>query len=214
MLREVDDENAAATTELGELATRLGVSLPRPRAESVVAFGDLLLQWAKVINLTGASSLEILVRRHFSDSLAAAKVLPPNIDFVDVGSGGGLPGIPLLLMRPDLRATLVEPTAKRVAFLRTAVRSAGLQGRAQVIAGRVGPGEAVEAGSWSAALARAVWSPEEWVSAGTRLVKPGGITLAYCVSSAEAERLGPLEAFGYGTDRWLAVVPRRDDEPA
>lgn len=207
----VDNDSAAATTALVELATHLGVSLPRPRAESVVAFGGLLLQWAKVINLTGASSLEVLVRRHFSDSLAAAKVLPPNIKFVDVGSGGGLPGIPLLLMRPDLQATLVEPTAKRVAFLRTAVRAAGLQGRVDVIAGRVGPGEAIEAGTWSAALARAVWNPEEWVSMGTRLVKPGGIILAYCVSSTEAERLAPLEAFAYAADRWLAVVSRSLD---
>jgi len=206
----VDDESDAAAIALIELATRVGVSLTRRQADDVVAFGRLLLQWAKVINLTGASSLEVLVRRHFPDSLAAAKVLPPGIKFVDVGAGGGLPGIPLLLMRPDLEATLVEPTAKRVAFLRTAIREAGVQGRAQVVAGRVGQGEAIERGEWDAALARAVWSPHEWVSLGTRLVKRDGAVLAYCVSSAEAAGLAPLQTLAYAADRWLAVVPRRD----
>jgi 16S rRNA (guanine527-N7)-methyltransferase len=121
-----------------------------------------------------------------------------------------LPGIPLLLMRPDLEATLVEPTAKRVAFLRTAIREAGVQGRTQVVTGRVGQGEVIESGDWDAALARAVWSPDEWVSLGARLVKRDGTILAYCVSPAEAARLAPLQTLAYAADRWLAVVPRRD----
>src|SRR4029079_16814605 len=96
------------------------------------AFWSLLLTWNARINLTGAGTRDELLGEHFPDALAMASLVPPGARLVDVGSGGGLPAVPLSVLRPDLGLTLVEPRAKRVAFLRTAVRTLGL--KAEVVA--------------------------------------------------------------------------------
>jgi len=184
----------------------MGTSVDMAQIRALFAYGELLLQWAKVINLTGASQLDELVERHFPDALAAGTVIPQGVRVLDVGSGGGLPGLPLLVLRPDLEVTLCEPIAKRVAFLRTAIRALSLGSRAHVVAGRVGVGEVIERGEWDAAMARAVWSPGEWASRAVDVVRPGGQILVFCVSRTEAEALSPVRVVSYGPDRWLSVV--------
>ena len=82
----------------------------------------------------------MLVGEHFPDAFALARKLEQPARVIDVGSGGGLPAIPLALLRPRLAITLVEPIAKKAAFLRTAIRELGLGDRVSV---HVGRGEAV-----------------------------------------------------------------------
>jgi len=199
---------------LKKTAAELGAAVDAPQIRGLFAYGELLLQWAKVINLTGASQLDELVERHFPDALAAGKVIPPGARVLDVGAGGGLPGVPLLVLRPDLEVTLCEPIAKRVAFLRTAVRELSLGPRAHVVAGRVGAGEVIERGDWDVALARAVWNPGEWAERGVAFVRPGGQILVFCVSQTEAEALSPTRVLSYGPDRRLSVVAAPGVMPA
>ncbi len=92
----------------------------------LAAYAVLLERWSAVHNLVRFASRRELVERHLMDSLAGAARLGECGRLVDVGSGAGLPGIPLLVARPRWRGVLLEPRQKRWAFLRAAVRELGL----------------------------------------------------------------------------------------
>ena len=85
-----------------------------------------LLKWTRKINLTAISDpLEIAVK-HFLDSIAPAPIIPPDISLLDIGSGGGFPGIPLKIMIPSLSVTLIDASRKKVSFLKHVIRMLGL----------------------------------------------------------------------------------------
>ena len=98
------------------IATRLGL------------YGALLLDANTRANLTGADDAAGILP-HLLDSLTLLPLLPPGRTLVDVGSGGGLPGIPLAIAT-GVRVTLIEPTGKKAAFLRAALKALGLAGEA------------------------------------------------------------------------------------
>ncbi|GGG66731.1 16S rRNA (guanine(527)-N(7))-methyltransferase RsmG [Edaphobacter dinghuensis] len=99
------------------------------------AYLDLLLKWNARTNLTAIREPEEMVRRHFGESLFAARHLRPEVDtLLDLGSGAGFPGIPIALLRPEIRVTLAESQHKKASFLREAVRTLGLS--TEVWAGR------------------------------------------------------------------------------
>lgn len=84
----------------------------------------LLLRWNRVLNLTRVDALEEAVERHYCESLFLAAHLPPNAArIVDVGSGGGFPGFPVAVLRPDCSVTLVESHTRKAVFLREASRA-------------------------------------------------------------------------------------------
>ena len=99
---------------------------------SLAAYRDLLAEATRALNLTSVRDPAAIERRHITESLMLARVLadegllPQGARVIDVGSGGGLPGIPLALARPDLGVTLLEATAKKAAFLEDAVQRLGL----------------------------------------------------------------------------------------
>lgn len=90
---------------------------------------DLLLRWNLRTNLTSVRDPDSIVRRHFGESLFAARVLatllPQEVDVLDFGSGAGFPGLPIQLFLPQTRVTLAESQRKKVAFLREAIRVTG-----------------------------------------------------------------------------------------
>jgi 16S rRNA (guanine527-N7)-methyltransferase len=150
----------------------------------VLEFFGLLLTWNARINLTGASSLVELVEEHLPDSLALDRLVPEAARVIDVGAGGGLPALPLALLRPDVTLTLVEPRAKRVAFLRTAVRELGLS--AEVLPTRV---ESLPPAAHDVASSRATFAPPQWLEVGRRLVHPGGAVVLFLSAPAPPELL-------------------------
>jgi 16S rRNA (guanine527-N7)-methyltransferase len=97
---------------------------------------EILLTWNEKVNLTAIRDpLEILYR-HFCESMYAAEAIPlKNGRLADAGSGGGFPGLPLKIIRPDLQVFLVESNIKKVTFLAEVIRELGLKG-AQVLARR------------------------------------------------------------------------------
>jgi 16S rRNA (guanine527-N7)-methyltransferase len=97
-------------------------------------FAELVERWSKRHNLVRYGSREELVGRHIVDALSAAPQFGAEGSLLDVGSGAGLPGVPLLAVRPAWRGVLLEPRQKRWAFLRTVVRELGL--RAEVVRAR------------------------------------------------------------------------------
>ncbi len=116
----VDREFLRRQLETGLAALR--VQLPADAVERLLAYLDLLTRWNAAYNLTAVRNPSQMVTRHLLDSLA---VLPwvQGETLADLGSGAGLPGVPLAIARPEIAVTLVDSNGKKARFLREAVRA-------------------------------------------------------------------------------------------
>jgi 16S rRNA (guanine527-N7)-methyltransferase len=94
--------------------------------DSLVRYVQLLRDWNQRINLVSRRDTGRILSYHVIDSLAVQRLLPQGARVCDIGSGAGLPGIPLAIVRPDLQMLLVEASQKRGSFLRTAVAEPGI----------------------------------------------------------------------------------------
>lgn len=88
---------------------------------------DLLVKWNKKINLTSEKTSQEILKRHVFDSLQFKRAIMPNDRVIDIGSGGGFPGIPLKIMYPNLNTTIVESQRKRCSFLDAVVHQLDLK---------------------------------------------------------------------------------------
>jgi 16S rRNA (guanine527-N7)-methyltransferase len=131
---------AAHDPRVGRGLTRsertVNLDLEPAMAERFEQYLSLLLKWNARTNLTAVREPGEIVRRHFAESIFAARRVPAEVKtLLDFGSGAGLPGIPIAICRPEITVTLAESQGKKAAFLREAVRTLGL--KAEVWAGRV-----------------------------------------------------------------------------
>jgi len=110
-------------------AKELGLIVGEIHAEQFMYYLVHLIEWNKSINLTAIIDPRKIIIKHFLDSLVGlvATSFPKNAVVLDVGSGGGFPGIPLKIMRSDLRLTLVEPIQKKCSFLNSVIGVLKLQ---------------------------------------------------------------------------------------
>ena len=134
--------------------------------------------WRRRVNLTGRLSSEDLVS-HALESAVGAPLLPPNGTLVDIGSGGGFPGVPLAILRPELSVTWLEPRERRAAFLRHVARTLPV-GNAVVETARA---QDLPESGFDFATSRAV--AIESLHAG-RLLKPGGGLLLWTTTGGAA----------------------------
>ena len=105
--------------------------------ERLAAYAGLLRKWNPAINLIAPSTIAQIESRHIADSLRLAEIAKDaQKNWVDLGSGGGLPGIVVAIIRPDLDLTLVESDRRKAAFLRNAIRELALP-RAKVLCSRI-----------------------------------------------------------------------------
>ena len=148
-------------------------------AERLLAYLALLVRWNATYNLTAIRDPREMVTKHLLDSLA----MHPFVDGVvasggalaDLGTGAGLPGIPLAIVKPGLRVTLVESAGKKARFMRQAIRELGLEG-ARVAESRI---ESVdEPGAYAAITARALATIPLILELGGHLLAPDGVLLA------------------------------------
>ena len=131
---------------------------------------DLLLRWNARTNLSAIRDPEEIVRRHFGESLFAARQVGEAETLLDLGSGAGFPGLPIALARPALRVTLAESQNKKATFLREVVRTLGAS--AEVWAARV---EQMPVGRrFDVVTLRAVDRPELALSLADKRVIAGG----------------------------------------
>jgi 16S rRNA (guanine527-N7)-methyltransferase len=156
--------------------------------DGLLRYCDLLLTWSARINLTAAESVEALIAEHLPDAFALASRLDGPASVIDVGTGGGLPAIPLAVLRSALTIELCEPIAKKGAFLRTAVRELGLEGRVRVTGGRAQEIAAARPQSFDVATSRATFAPEVWLTLARSLVRPGGRVFALVAADALPDR--------------------------
>ena len=111
---------------LREGAQRIG--LKNLKTDLFLSYIDLLRKWGKRINLSSVLSDREIIIKHLLDSLTVAEFIPPGSRVLDIGTGAGLPGIPLYIYDASLSVTLVESVGKKVAFLKEVKRSLGLSG--------------------------------------------------------------------------------------
>ncbi len=158
----------------------------------LLRFAALLSSRAVGLGLVAEGDRDRLVERHVEDSLRAGPLLDREGQVVDIGSGAGLPGIPLAIVRPDLQLVLVEPKGRAVAFLELAVDALGLV-NVQISHARI---EDVELQA-DAATARAFAPLDRTWAAACRVLKPGGRLIYFAGSSfdpAEARDITDPEA--------------------
>lgn len=121
---------------LNEHASEFGVDLTADDVDRVGQYYELLLKWNSKLHLVAPCPVAEFATRHILESLFLLGHLPQNARVVDIGSGAGLPIIPCLIVRDDLRATLIESSQKKAVFLREALRCARRREPAGVIVAR------------------------------------------------------------------------------
>ena len=196
-------------------ANELGLVLDTAQSERLIDYIELLARWNATYNLTAVRDPSDMVTRHLLDSLAIA----PHVhgqSLVDLGTGAGLPGIPLAVLEPQRAITLVDSNGKKIRFLREAVRVLGLsnvrveQARAEDVRG-----------SFDCVVARAFASIADFLRFGGHLIAPDGRCLAMKGLLSKDEMLGlpagfavreivPLAVPGLGAARHLVIISRSD----
>ena len=155
----------------------------------------LLLRWNRTYNLTAIRDPDEMVTRHLLDSLAMQPFVRPGA-LADLGTGPGLPGIPLAIARPDVQVTLVESNGKKARFLREAVRQLKL-GNARVLESRA---EAVaEPGAYAQITARALDTLAGIIEVGGHLLAADGRLLAM-------KGIDPVEEIAALPAGWAALA--------
>ena len=169
----------SAATQLAAGIAALGLALPDGAEAKLLDYLALLDKWNRVYNLTAVRDAERMVSHHVLDSLAAVPHFqggtPDLIRVLDVGSGGGLPGIPLAIARPELQVTLIDSIAKKTAFMLQAKAELGLA-NLNVVTSRVEDFRPPAA--FDIITSRAFSDLKEFVTLTRHLLKPGGHWLA------------------------------------
>lgn len=118
--------NEADRIKLASGLDRLGLQTPPGAVEGLLAYAALLKEWSGTYNLVAPGERPFLLTRHVLDSLSIAPWLQPG-SLLDVGTGAGLPGLPLAIIRPEMEVTLIDSAGKKIRFIRHVARSLGLE---------------------------------------------------------------------------------------
>jgi 16S rRNA (guanine527-N7)-methyltransferase len=165
----------AAHLDNGLAALRL--ELPSPVRAALLRYLDEMARWNTAYNLTAIRTPSEMVTKHVLDSLAVLPVLRefvpgfPDVRLLDVGSGAGLPGIPLAIAEPQLQVTVLDSNGKKARFMRHAVRTLGLA-NVEVAEARVEDWRPAQ--PYAGIVSRAFASLADFVTATASLLAPGG----------------------------------------
>lgn len=215
-------------TDRERCVARLAALYPALTNEQADRFGryfTLLTEWNRTRNLTAITEPEAVAEKHFFDSLAAVPLLAAGARCIDVGTGAGFPGIPLLIVRPDLSVTLLDALQKRVEFLEAVLEALGLSARCLHLRAEDAGRDAALRASFDAALTRAVAPLPVLLELTVPLLRVGGQSIAYkgdpagelaaaqsaCAQLRCACRSIPIPA-GYGA-RTLVVAEKQAETP-
>lgn len=189
----------------------LGIDLPEEAQHKLLAFRDLLLKWNKTYNLTALRDPAQAVSHHLLDSLAILPHVAPGA-LLDVGSGGGLPGIPLAIARPELSVSMVDTVQKKATFLQQAAIELGLR---NVVAHHARVEQM--SGQYAQISSRAFAEIGLFISLTRHLLAPGGRWLAMKGVRPDAELAAlpvdivveaiiPLHVPGLDAERHLIIL--------
>lgn len=209
-----------------------GVTLTEKQIEQFEKYYELLVEWNKVMNLTGITEFDEVMQKHFVDSVAAAEYVEMEKinSLIDVGTGAGFPGIPLKIVYPHLQVTLLDSLNKRIKFLDEVVDNLGLigietvHGRAEDVAKKAEYRE-----QFDLSVSRAVANLASLTEYCLPFVKVGGKFVSYKSVSVDEEiaqskkavyvlggEIGKVEKFhlpGSDMERALVVVEKKRSTP-
>ncbi len=162
---------------------------------------DLVLRWNRRVGLTAVTDPAEVAEKHLVDSLALLRVLGEARSVLDVGSGAGLPGVPLACARPALAVTCVDRSARKVAFVKAAAAALELDVRG-LAARAAGHPDREGIPLADLIVSRALADPARWVPLGARYLAPGGRLVAMLGREADEAALARLgEVHGLALER-------------
>ena len=174
-----------------------GVTLTEKQIEQFEKYYELLVEWNKVMNLTGITEFDEVMQKHFVDSVAAAEYVEMEKinSLIDVGTGAGFPGIPLKIVYPHLQVTLLDSLNKRIKFLDEVVDNLGLIG-IETVHGRAEDAakKAEYREQFDLSVSRAVANLASLTEYCLPFVKAGGYFIAYKSGDIDAEAEGAKRA--------------------
>ncbi len=160
-------------------AMQLDITVSANQARKLGQHAKELIQWNQTSNLTTITDPQDVAIKHFVDAIAPIPLIGEGVRVLDAGSGGGFPGIPLKIMRPDVQVTLVDSVRKKVSFLKYTIRTLGLTD-IHVVHGRLedlGRSQQYRA-KFNLVVCRAFSSLEKFVSLAVPFLDQGGRLLA------------------------------------
>jgi 16S rRNA (guanine527-N7)-methyltransferase len=200
---------------LAEICDRNGLSLSSTQLAELTRYGELLRETNQVVNLISRKDEENILEKHILHSLTVAMPSVVRFEFgknervFDIGSGGGLPGIPLKIVRHDLSITLCDSIAKKMTAVETMIASLSLSGiktitgRAEELAKKTEYRK-----KYDRIISRAVAPLDELVGWTTDLLKPGGMLLSLKGGdlTEEINRTNGLKAVALVTEHPLSLA--------
>ncbi|MBC8532058.1 16S rRNA (guanine(527)-N(7))-methyltransferase RsmG [Gehongia tenuis] len=190
----------------------MGIVMTQDMAEKLTAYHTLLMEANETMNLTRIVDEEEAVSRQYLDSVPAQvlRQIPEGARVVDVGTGAGLPGIPLAILRPDVEMTLMDALQKRVAFLQKTAEALELPLRVIHIRAEDGGRAQEHRERYDVAVARAVAPMAALAEYLLPLVKVGGKALCYKGPKGGQELDAAREGIGLLGGRAMDILPVRD----
>lgn len=155
---------------------------------------QLLVKWNRVLNLTSIRNTEEAVIRHYCECLFFASLLPDSGRVLDLGSGAGFPGVPVAILHPEMRVTLLESHQRKAVFLKEATRDLK---NVDVVPKRAED----TSGTWDLVVSRAV-DPQEVLRQAPRLASRIGML----VGGADSLLFEKRTKLPWGDDRWAAFT--------
>ncbi len=184
-------------TDAGELAALrrwaadVGLEISDHQADQISNYLELMEFWSRRIALVSASDMPVLATKHLADSLYAASQCPCEGRLADLGSGAGLPGVPIAIVRPRLQVDLIESRAKKISFLAQATQ--GLS-NTRPVNRRI---ESLGDSDYDFAIARALAPADRLLQMARPILREGGTLLAM-KASTYAQELGTADPEGSG----------------
>jgi 16S rRNA (guanine(527)-N(7))-methyltransferase RsmG len=213
----IRDESTAARSLIVRGLEELALAVDPGQIDTLLDLAGLLFNWSKRINLTGHRTEVDIVQKLILDAAALTANLPEMDSLADIGSGAGFPGIPVAILRPECRVTLIESRERRHHFQRHVIR----QLRLDQVSAVLGRAETLEPSTHAGAIAQAVARPADalplllpWVEDGGWLLFPGS-TPAPPIP-VEDPRLGFESTLEYrvplgGVARTLSLARKRSE---
>ncbi len=189
-------------------AAILGRPLRATERDDFGKYLSLLVKWQRAHRMVGSADPMWIVEHLFLDSLLFLKLLPSTVRaLADLGSGAGLPGLPIKIVRRDVEVTLIESRRRRATFLSSAIRSIPLDG-ARVVEGRVESLSHELEGRFDAVVMRCAGEPEVMIPSALTLLSARGIVIASGPPKPRPISIGDwvtVPGVGRGTARRFAV---------
>jgi 16S rRNA (guanine527-N7)-methyltransferase len=185
-------------------AEAFGVSLDDGQIEQFRQYLDALREWNRVVGLVSRDDTESIVWRHFMDSLSPLPFVEGTAKLLDIGSGGGFPGVPLKIVLPEIELHLVESQRRKAHFLKHLMRQLQLR-EAAVHHCRID--QKANLGAFSTIISRAVAAPRIWLSWALDLLERGGQIIVMVGPCVDMNRMADVfKTLGLRPDRAMDLV--------